>query len=94
MNYSNGFWAIDIERAGKYRFTLRHQPKVANFPLAAKTARIKIGDLDVKQPVPEGATAVDLEVELKAGPAQLTTWLDDESGKSRGAFYVEVTRLP
>ncbi len=94
MSYSNGFWAVDVEQAGKYRFTLRHRPEVASFPLVAKTARIKIGDVDVKKPVPEGATGVDLDVELKAGPARLTTWLDDASGKERGAFYVEVTRLP
>ena len=94
VNYSNGFWAVDVERAGKYRFTLRHQPKVADFPLAAKTARIKIGDVDVKQPVPQAATGVDIDVELKVGQTRLTTWLDDESGNGRGAFYVEVTRLP
>ena len=94
MPYANGFWAVDVEQAGKYRFTLRHRPEVAAFPLVAKTARIKIGDVDVKKPVPQGAAGVDLDVELKAGRTRLTTWLDDSSGKERGAFYVEVTRLP
>ena len=94
MPHQNGFWAIDVDQPGKYRFTLRHQPAEANLALDAKTARLKIGPAEAKQPVSEGATAVSLEVELKAGETRMQTWLIDESGKERGAFFIDVLRLP
>jgi arylsulfatase A-like enzyme len=94
MPYQNGFWAIDVARPGKYRFTLRHQPAQATFALEAKTARLKIGETEATQPVPAGATAVSLEVELKQGETRMQTWLTNEDGKERGAFFIDVLRLP
>jgi hypothetical protein len=88
---ANGFWAVEVEKAGTYRFTLRHQPKEAKYPLRATKARLKIGEVEVSAAVPAGATAVTLEARLPAGKTRLQTWLED--GKvSRGAFYVEVSR--
>jgi len=86
---ANGFWAVEIERDGRYEFTLRQQPAEANFPIQAKTARLQIGGVDESLPVPGGAAGVTFQVRLKAGKTRLETWLSDGQ-KSRGAFFVDV----
>jgi arylsulfatase A-like enzyme len=65
---ANGFWAVDVARAGRYEVTLRERPAVANFPIRATTARLTINDLDLNKPVPPGATAVTFPLLLPAGP--------------------------
>jgi len=101
---ANGFWAVEIARDGTYEFALRRWPEEVDAPItaaipggkaiAATTARLKIGDVDLTQPIPEDAAAVTFRVELKTGKTKLQTWLvDDESGQSRGAYYVYVRRL-
>ena len=98
----NGYWALKVDRPGRYRFTLRHRPARLKFPLRAATARVKLGTTvdalgtvaDLKTDVPKGAKSVSLETELDAGPIFLQTWLDAPDGTSRGAYYVEVERLP
>ena len=92
--WANGYWMIDVERAGHYEFTLRQQPDEAHFPLQANRARVVVGGAEAKAFVTEGATRVKLTLRLPAGPAKLQTWLyDDADGKSRGAFFVEIQRL-
>jgi hypothetical protein len=92
--WANGFWTVDVLKAGRYRFTLRQRPTEAEFPIQATEARLKIGKVDEKKPIPEGATGVSFEVTLKTGPARLQTWFNDKpSGKSRGAYFVYVERL-
>ena len=87
---ANGFWAVDVERAGRYEITLRRRPAQLNAPLNASTARLKIGDVEARRAVPEGAAAVTIPVKLKAGHSILKTWLEDGKGDSRGAYFVEV----
>ncbi len=87
---ANGFWALDVARAGKYEITLRQQPAVARFAIEAVTARLSVGGVDVSRPVPPGATAVTFKVDLKRGSTRLQTWLTDKDGASRGAYFVEV----
>ncbi len=89
---ANGFWALDVARAGKYEITLRQQPAVARFAVEAVTARLSVGGVDVSRPVPPGATAVTFKVDLERGSARLQTWLTDKDGASRGAYFVEVKR--
>jgi arylsulfatase A-like enzyme len=89
----NGFWAVQIERAGTYRFTLRHHPAEAKTALKAVKARLRAGKQETSAAVPAEATAVTLEVKLPAGPAEVQTWLEEKDGTSRGAFYVEVRRV-
>ena len=92
---ANGVWKVEITRAGRYRFTLRHRPAEASFPLHASMARVRIDERESKAAVPVGANSIAIELDLPAGPADLQTFLDDEkSGQSRGAFYVEAERLP
>ncbi len=87
---ANGFWAVEVARPGTYAITLRQQPAVAKFPIEAESARLTIGKLDVRQSVPAGATSVTFEVRLEAGKTRLQTWLTQKSGKSKGAYFVEV----
>jgi len=57
------------------------------------TARLKVGDRDMEASIPDGAAAVDFTVELEAGPTRMQTWLEHED-LMRGAFFVDVERLP
>jgi len=92
--FANGFWAVEVARSGRYEVTLRRQPAEAKFPIQGTEARLKIGEVDQTKPIPKGATAVAFDTQLKAGKTRLQTWfVDKQSGKSRGAYFVEVERL-
>ena len=100
---ADGFWAVEIERDGTYQFELRRWPKELDAAInaavpggkaiSATSARLKIADLDVTKAIPNGAHAVTFEVELKAGNGPLRTWLIDDTGESRGPYYVYAKRL-
>jgi arylsulfatase A-like enzyme len=89
---ANGFWAVEVERAGTYRFTLRHQPAIAKCALQATQAKVRLGTVEKTASVKAGATEVTLEVQLEAGKTRFQTWLEGDR-ISRGAFYVEVERI-
>ena len=103
----NGFWAVQVARDGDYEVALRRWPQEVNAPITAvlprarpgvavraTQARLKIADIELTQPVSAEACEVVFRVKLKAGPAMLQTWLEDEnSGQSRGAYYLSVRRL-
>jgi len=100
---ANGFWAVEVERDGIYEFALRRWPVEVDKPItaaieggkaiSATKARLKIGDVDVSEPIPMDAHAVTFRVQLKAGKTRLQTWFIDEKGESRGAYYVYVKRI-
>jgi len=97
---ANGFWAVEVARDGEYEIELRRWPKEAGEKpinegpgVKATTARLTIGEVDQTVPVPADAVGVTFRVELKAGPARLQSWLADEKGDSRGAYYAYVRRL-
>lgn len=91
---TNGPWRVRAVRTGRYAFILRERPKVAAFPLTATEARLRIGDqVDERKAVPHGATGVRFEVDLHAGDEEITTWLYESDGESRGAYYVDVYYL-
>jgi hypothetical protein len=87
---ANGFWAIDVARAGKYEVTLRQQPAVAKFVIPATTARLKVGEIDETRAILEGSTSVTFPVKLPAGKTRLQTWLTEKDGTTRGAYFVEM----
>jgi len=100
----NGHWAVEIERDGTYEFALRRWPEEVDKPITAPIpggkavkadkARLKIANVDQTKPIPKDAVSVKFTLHLKAGKTQMQTWLtDDETGESRGAYYVHVTRL-
>jgi hypothetical protein len=91
---ANGFWMVEIAHAGRYEFTLRTRPPHAARSLDALTARIQVGDTQAQESVPAGATESRLTLTLEAGPAGMQTWLEGRDGSSRGAYFVDVRRLP
>jgi len=100
---ANGFWAVEIERDGTYEFELRRWPIEVDAPIngaiaggkaiTATKARLNIADKDLTRPVPQDAHSVTFQAELKAGKTRLQTWLADDKGTSRGAYYVYAKRL-
>ena len=89
----NGWWAVDVQTPGTYTFRLRMRPGGVILNVPAGTARVKIGDVERTVEVEEGRLFVDLTVELPAGPSRLQTWLTEESGAERGAYFVDVRRV-
>ncbi len=65
----------------------------AGVPIAASRARLKIAEFDQTQTVAAATKAVRFRTALKAGQLRLDTWIYEEDGSSRGAYYVYVTRL-
>jgi len=100
---ANGFWAVEVARDGTYEFELRRWPVEVDKPItaaiakgkaiSATKARLKIADVDIVKAIPKDAHIVTFKVQLKAGKTRLQTWFTDESGESRGAYYVYVKRL-
>jgi len=90
---ANGYWAVNIEKAGKYEFTLRRWPAEENKAIGATGARIRIGKLDQSQAVAPEDTATTFKLDVPAGNTRLQTWLDRKDGKKAGAYFVEVRRL-
>jgi len=92
--YANGWWAVEIAKAGPYRITLRRAPKEANMALGADQVRLQIGKVDETKTADPKATAVTFNVTLEAGPQRLQTWLTNTAtGKTRGAYDLMVERL-
>lgn len=88
----NGWWAVEVERPGRYELTLRTRPNGVPHPLGATKAKVKIGDSEQQADVSSDSTEATFVVDLKPGPARLQTWLEGE-GRSRGAYFVEVRRV-
>lgn len=100
----DGYWAVDVANEGEYELALRRWPPEVNAPITAAVeggkaieatkARLAIGKLDQSKPVAEDAAAVRFRIQLPAGETLLQTWLIDEAtGTTRGAYYVEARRL-
>ncbi len=88
-----GPWMLQVQKAGRYRITLRQFPKEADERVVAEHAKIEIAGQTLKQPVGAGSNAVDFEIVLPAGPTELVTYLYDDSGKAGGAYFTEVEAL-
>ncbi len=100
---ANGFWAVELERAGEYEFSLRRWPMEAAAPInaaipggraiRADQARLAIGRIDLAKPVSEEAREILFRVPLEPGKMKLQTWLSADDGTSRGAYFVYVRRV-
>jgi len=100
---ANGFWAVDVVRAGDYEFALRRWPEEADVPISAaipggraipvRRARLAIADVDLTASVATEAKEVIFRTRLKAGRTKLQTWFMSDDGTSRGAYFVYVTRV-
>ena len=101
---ANGFWAVRIAEDGEYRISLRRWPVEVDAPInaaiaggkaiKATAARVSMGNVDLTRQIPQDAVEVTFQLKLERGNALLQTWfLDEQSGESRGAYYVIVERL-
>ncbi len=96
---ANGFWTVEVERPGQFEFQLRRWPKEHAKPInegkgiKAATAKLKIFDKETVAKVKGGAKYVSFQLPLPKGQTRLQTWLINEDGQSRGAYYVYVRRL-
>jgi len=88
-----GPWHVQVKEAGKYRITLRQFPEVANKPLRAVRAGIKIAGLEKEQPVKAGAKSAVFELDLPKGKTTLETYLYNEKDEMGGAYFTEVELL-
>lgn len=110
---SNGFWALEVQKTGKYTIELRRYPQESGLPISAaapkgepvpggrpyspgvplaiKKARIKAGTLQLEQEVKADDKGAIFSVSLKKGKLDLETFLQDETGKERGAYYVYIS---
>lgn len=112
-----GFWALNVEKAGKYRVALRRWPEQLNraidadvapgkpvpgleayretpgVGIAAKTAILKMGDIDLKKPVKKGAEEVVFEVNLPVGDVDMYGYFDTGNNKLIGSYYAVVKKL-
>ncbi|QEG24884.1 arylsulfatase [Mariniblastus fucicola] len=89
---SNGFWAVDVRQAGKYKITLRARPAGVDYEFKAGKAKVKVGDLETETDIMDKSDSISLSMKLPVGPTLVQTWIS-EGKKNRGAYYVEVKRL-
>ncbi|MCR9243927.1 MAG: arylsulfatase [bacterium] len=88
----HGQWFVDVERAGTFEIELRRWPRHLERAIEARTARLRIGDREHEQTIPADATHATFTVELPPGKTTLRSILEQPDGKSRGAYFVYVTR--
>ena len=86
----NGFWALEVERAGRYEITLRQQPPEAGFPIEGSRAKLKIAGIEEETAIEPGAASVSFDVMLSPGKTKLQTWFIASDGRERGAYYAYV----
>ena len=92
--FVNGFWAVDVQRSGRYEIRIARFPEDAESPAKANQARIQIGNIDQKIKLDPSDVSATFKTNLKKGQTKLQTWLRDaETGKERGAYHIKVTRL-
>lgn len=87
-------WMVNVKQKGRYAFTLRQWPSVAEKPLVAVRAKVTIAGQEKEMKVPAGCKAVKMELNLPAGPTELWTYLYDQSGKVGGAYFTDVELIP
>ena len=91
--FLNGFWAVEVKKAGRYRVTLRRFPADEPAAIGANSARLRIGDIEKTVALDPDDIIAEFELDLPTGPALLQTWLTDaKTGRERGAYFVEVIR--
>ena len=89
----NGYWSVEVMKAGRYEFRLRSRPPGTPQPIGADSATLRLGGLEEAVTLRADAEEAVIAVELEAGPAHLLTEFSGGGRPSRGAYYVEVRRL-
>ncbi len=89
----SGYWVIEPEIAGRYRFTLRRRPSGVAAPLQATRVWVSLGNRGLKRTLASELDRFQFEADLAEGEVRLQTWLTGVDGKVRGAYYVEIERV-
>jgi arylsulfatase A-like enzyme len=79
--------------SAEYRDAEFNREKTPGEAIRVVSARIRIGAHDSAIKVHEKHEAAVFTLELSRGEADLQTWLIDDEGQERGAYYVYVSRL-
>ncbi len=87
-------WMLNIAHAGTYRLTLRQFPALAQKPVKAVRAKVKIAGIEQEREVTPDSTGVVFELQLPAGETELWTYLYDKNGQAGGAYFTDVEALP
>lgn len=90
---ANGFWAVEVQRAGAYQFLLSRRPLEAPAPIEAVKAKLNIGGVQTETDVDPSAVLAAITVRLQPGVTKLTTELVGSDGSSRGAYFATVSYL-
>ncbi|MCK4746996.1 MAG: sulfatase-like hydrolase/transferase, partial [Bacteroidales bacterium] len=96
----NGPWKVHVARDGKYRFILSRYPLYAHLPFGqnsstgepdfnATIARLSLGERVLQQNISPADTHVVFELEVKAGDADLQTWLVSSDGLEIPSYFVD-----
>ncbi|GAA5505286.1 arylsulfatase [Novipirellula caenicola] len=88
----NGFWAVDVTQSGRYAIRLARFPDDSPASMEATKAVLRVGDQKLEKQIRKRDMSVTFELELPAGPAILQSWLSDDEGVVRGAYFVSVKR--
>ena len=89
----NGFWAVNVVRAGSYRIRLSRFPHDAPEAMRATKAVLRIGEHKLEKDLHGSESNVSFDLDLEKGHALLQSCLSDEYGNVRGAYFAEVTFL-
>jgi len=88
-----GPWMIAVQRAGRYRITLRQWPAVAAKPLQAVRAKVKVTGQIQETTIPPDSGEISFDWTLPTGRTTLETWLYDAKGDAGGAYFTDVEYL-
>ncbi len=87
-------WMVDVKKAGRYRFTLRQYPRLADKPVEKTVrAKVEIAGLSKEVEVKPGSKGIVIEMDLPTGETELVTYLYNEKGEAGGAYFTEVEKL-
>ncbi|MCA9075668.1 MAG: arylsulfatase [Planctomycetaceae bacterium] len=90
---NNGRWTVHITQPGNYEFRLRLRPAGVHEPIPAGEVRLQIGQVEATTTTDGTTDEARLTLNLQPGPATLQSWLTEQDGTERGAYFVEVERL-
>lgn len=91
---ADGFWWIDVSRAGRYQVELRAYPREAERAMGAACASLQIGEDAWTKDASMPDACAHFEMTLDAGVTRLRASICDADGKRRrGAYYVYVSEL-
>ena len=89
---ANGFWAVTIAKAGRYRITMRARPKHVPYKFQEGTATVRIAGKSATVAIKKGESSASVVLTLPAGNTRLLTTIRERQRGVRGAYFVQVVR--